>query len=149
MRIEKKLTVDELAHQLNLPRTTIFYWVGDISIPTTAHQTKAARRAGEVTRRKHQRLRQTAYEQGRLEFAALATDSTFRDFVCMYVGEGYKRSPNVVQICNSDVTVMRLSKHWLGRFSQKPLVFASSITRIKIQLRFRAIGARCSASILP
>ncbi len=123
MRIEKKLTIDELAYRLKLPRTTIFYWVKDIPIPTTANQTKAARRAGEVSRLKHQRLRQEAYERGRLEFDLLAKHPSFRDFICRYIGQGYKRSRNVVQICNSDAAVMKLSHRWLSRCSEKPLVF--------------------------
>lgn len=123
MRIEKELTIDELAYRLKLPRTTVFYWVRDIPIPTTADQTNAARRAGEVSRAKYLKIRQDAYEQGKAEFDELSKDQTFRDFICMYIGEGYKRSRNTVQICNSDVAVMRLSHHWLKRFSKRPLTF--------------------------
>lgn len=33
LRIEKKLTIDELAERLALSRSTIYYWVRDIPIP--------------------------------------------------------------------------------------------------------------------
>ena len=32
MRIERRLTIDELAERLALPRTTIYYWVRDLPI---------------------------------------------------------------------------------------------------------------------
>jgi excisionase family DNA binding protein len=33
IRIERRLTIDELAERLALPRTTIYYWVRDLPIP--------------------------------------------------------------------------------------------------------------------
>ncbi len=33
MRIERKLTIDELAERLALSRSTIYYWVRDLPIP--------------------------------------------------------------------------------------------------------------------
>ena len=32
LRIQKHLSVDELAERLALPRTTIYYWVGDLPL---------------------------------------------------------------------------------------------------------------------
>jgi excisionase family DNA binding protein len=51
LRIEKKLTIDELADRLAVSRTTIYYWVRDLPIGQTEKQTLAAYRAGQVTRR--------------------------------------------------------------------------------------------------
>lgn len=76
MRTESNLTIDELAYRLALPRTTIFYWVRDLPIPTTADQTLAARRAGRVSHLKHLKLRQEAYDMGAAEFDRLAKDRT-------------------------------------------------------------------------
>jgi excisionase family DNA binding protein len=33
LRVERKLSIDELAERLALPRTTIYYWVRDLPIP--------------------------------------------------------------------------------------------------------------------
>jgi excisionase family DNA binding protein len=33
MRIERKLTIDELAERLGLSRSTVYYWVRDLPIP--------------------------------------------------------------------------------------------------------------------
>jgi hypothetical protein len=53
----------------------------------------------------------------------LLEQPTFRDFVCMYIGEGYKRNRNIVAIGNSDPTVVRLVSHWIRRFSGNPVAF--------------------------
>jgi hypothetical protein len=73
--------------------------------------------------RKYRLLREAAYEEGMREYEALAADPTFRDFVCLYIAEGYKRDRNIVSICNSDPAVVRLATRWMCRLSEKPPVF--------------------------
>jgi excisionase family DNA binding protein len=124
LRIEKKLTIDELADRLAISRTTVYYWVRDLPIGQTEKQTLAAYRAGQVTRRIHRARRAAAYEQGCAEYATLLQEPTFRDFVCMYIGEGYKRNRNVVSICNSDPAVIRLGTIWIDRLARNPLMFS-------------------------
>lgn len=124
LREKKKLTIDELAERLAIPRTTIYYWVRDLPIGTTQTQTLAAFRAGQVTKEIHRRRRAAAYEQGRNEFPILLEQPTFRDFVCMYIGEGFKRNRNAVSICNSDPAVIRLGTHWIRRFASNPVRFS-------------------------
>ncbi|HEU4905749.1 MAG TPA: helix-turn-helix transcriptional regulator [Solirubrobacterales bacterium] len=124
LRTERKLTIDELAERLALPRTTIYYWVKDLEIETTESETLASRRAGEVSREMHARLRGAAYEQGKTEYPALSAEPTFRDFVCMYIGEGYKRNRNVVSICNSDPAVIRLGALWICRLAANPVSYS-------------------------
>lgn len=41
--------------------------------------------------RKYRTLRYQAYERGLREFGTLGVESTFRDFVCLYIAEGYKQ----------------------------------------------------------
>jgi AcrR family transcriptional regulator len=124
LRTKKKLTIDELAERLAVSRTTVYYWVRDLPIETTERERLASRRAGEVTREKHRRLRAAAREQGRREFPVLVQEPTFRDFVCMYIGEGFKRNRNAVAICNSDPAVIRLGAHWICRLASNPVGYS-------------------------
>lgn len=124
LRTDKKLTIDELADQLALPRTTIYYWVRDLPIGKTESETLAAFRAGQVNKEMHRRHRAAAYQQGRDEFPILLEQPTFRDFVCMYIGEGFKRNRNAVSICNSDSAVIRLGAYWIRRFASNPVGYA-------------------------
>ena len=70
---------------------------------------------------KYRRLREEAYAQGRLEFDQLVASPTFRDFVVLYIAEGYKRSRNTVRLGNSDERVVALAAGWIARLSSKRL----------------------------
>ena len=73
--------------------------------------------------RRYRKLRDLAYEAGLNEFDALAQRASFRDFICMYIGEGSKRDRNQVAICNSDPAVVRLGYAWVTELTSKPISF--------------------------
>jgi transcriptional regulator with XRE-family HTH domain len=119
LRTERRLTIDEIAERLALSRTTIYHWVRDLppiqrsGRPATAGQLKG----NLAMQAKYRLLREAAYAEGRASFDELAVDPSFRDFVCLYLAEGYKRSRNNVSVCNSDPTVVKLCDRWLRHFA--------------------------------
>lgn len=117
LRIEKRLTLDEIAERLALPKTTVWYWISDLPIERTVRQTAVQRRATRSMQRKYRELRVAAYDTGRAEFVELSRDATFRDFVCLYIAEGSKRSRNTVAIANSDRAVILVADRWVRRFT--------------------------------
>jgi transcriptional regulator with XRE-family HTH domain len=122
LRTERQLTIDEIAERLALPRTTIFYWVRDLPIPVAQGFPSGAQIKGtRAMQAKYRQARESAYEDGRATFTSLATDPSFRDFVCLYLAEGYKRRRNCVEVCNSDPAVVKLCDAWLRRLTSKPL----------------------------
>jgi hypothetical protein len=122
LRVERRLSIVEIAERLALPKTTVFYWVRDIPLQRPRRANPGQRKGNRGMRRKYRELREAAYAEGRESFQTLcASDPTFRDFVCMYVGEGYKRSRNAVQISNSDPRVIVLATRWLRALSGKKL----------------------------
>jgi hypothetical protein len=48
-------------------------------------------------------------------------ENSFRDFVVLYLAEGYKRGRNLVSICNSDPAVMELAQAHLSVLADKDL----------------------------
>ena len=68
--------------------------------------------------------RAAAYLQGRIEFGELTKEPTFRDFVCLYMAEGYKRSRNTVAVCNSDPAIVVLCARWVRRFARNPVKYS-------------------------
>ena len=122
LRTEKHLSIDEIAERLALPRTTVYYWVR--GIPLGRRRRDNPHPGARKMLAKHRRQREEAYELGRWEFPRLVVHPTFRDFVALYVAEGYKRNRNTVQICNSDVSVMQVGTLWLRRFTRRPIVFS-------------------------
>ncbi len=126
LRTERKLSLLEIAERLALPKTTIFYWIRDLPDPEIKHRDSPGRRRArdKAARRnsaKYKALRDAAYQQGWDEYPRLAQEPTFTDFVCMYIGEGYKRDRNRVSLGNSDPRVIRLANHWIRRFSRNPV----------------------------
>jgi DNA-binding XRE family transcriptional regulator len=79
LRREKKMTIDELAECLALPRTTIYYWVKDIPIPRTEKETAAQLRRAEANRERHRLIREAAYNRGFVTYMSLSEKAGFRD----------------------------------------------------------------------
>jgi hypothetical protein len=122
LRIEQHLTLDQLVERMALPRTTVYEWIKDL--PLARPRSSAGQRKGtEAMQAKYRRLREDAYAQGRAEFAELRVTPTFRDFVVLYVAEGYKRDRNAVRIGNSDERIVALAAGWIGRLSAKRLSY--------------------------
>jgi hypothetical protein len=124
LRIERKFTIDEIAECLALNRTTVCYWVKDIYIPQTKKQSAARQRASDANSARARETREEAYKEGVRTYPELIKEPTFRDFVCMYIGEGSKRCRNTVAICNSDPTVVVLGSKWIQRLGKNSIRYS-------------------------
>lgn len=122
LRLEKHLSLDEIAERLALSRSTIYYWVRDI--PLGRPRRENGHPASRAMCRKYRLLREAAYEQGRAEFELLALEPSFRDFVCLYIAEGCKRNRNRVSVGNSDASVVVLCTRWIREFARNPVTFS-------------------------
>lgn len=127
LRRDRKLTIDEIADRLAISRTTAYSWVGRIEIPRrpgSGFVSEAQRKGTLAMQAKYRRIRENAYAEGEREYPSLILEPGFRDFVCMYIGEGYKRSRNQVSLCNSDPCVVRLGQTWILRFAENPVRYS-------------------------
>jgi hypothetical protein len=123
LRVEKHLSIDEIAERLALPKTTIYYWVSDL--PLGRPRANPGQRKGNRNMRTSYAIRRVvAYAQGQIEFPHLAAEPTFRDFVCLYMAEGYKRCRNKVGVCNSDPAIVALCARWVRRFARNPVKYS-------------------------
>lgn len=59
----------------------------------------------------------------RAEYDELIKLPTFRDFVVLYIAEGFKRNRNRVSIGNPDGHVVALAAGWLARLTTKVLFY--------------------------
>lgn len=120
MRRKEKLSLLEIAERLALPKTTVYYWIRDLPLGRPRRENG---HPGNVAMQvKYRLIREAAYRQGTEEFAQLAIDTpAFRDFVCLYIGEGYKRNRNRVSIANSDPAVITFAAGWIRHFSEREI----------------------------
>jgi hypothetical protein len=58
------------------------------------------------------------------EYDQLAEMPTFRDFVVLYIAEGYKRDRNRVQIGNSDERIVAMAAGWLSSLTTGRLIYS-------------------------
>jgi transcriptional regulator with XRE-family HTH domain len=124
LRASRRLTIDEIAERLALSRSTVYHWVRDMPpVPAGPPQTAAQQEGTRAMQRKYRLLRETAYADALSEFETLSEDPTFRDFVCLYLAEGYKRSRNHVALGNSDSAVVVLANEWITRLSRNPVTY--------------------------
>jgi hypothetical protein len=123
LRVEKHLSIDEIAERLALPKTTIYYWVRDL--PLGRPRANPGQLKGNRNMRTSYAIRRVvAYAQGQIEFSRLVAQPTFRDFICLYMAEGYKRSRNTVGVCNSDPAIVALCASWVRRFARNPVRYS-------------------------
>jgi hypothetical protein len=117
LRVEKRLSLEEIADRLALPKTTVYYWIRDL--PLARPRSSAGRLKGNRNMRRGYALRRAAaYLQGRIEFDDLVAEPSFSHFVCLYMAEGSKRCRNTVAVCNSDAAIVVLCAQWIRRFTR-------------------------------
>jgi AcrR family transcriptional regulator len=124
LRTEKHLSIDEIAERLALPKTTIYYWVRDLPLGRPRRANAGQRKGNHRMCANYKLRRMAAYAQGLLEFDQLSAEPTFRDFVCLYMAEGYKRSRNTVSVCNSDPAIVVVCARWVQRFARNPVKYS-------------------------
>jgi hypothetical protein len=115
----KRLSLDEIAERLALPKTTVYCWIKDLPLERERKWSDGQRKGTEAMQRKFRALRDEAYARGLVEYDNLIQVPQFRDFVVLYIAEGYKRSRNRVAVGNSDERVVALTSAWCKALSQK------------------------------
>jgi hypothetical protein len=144
LRVKNHLSLDELAEHLALPKTTIYYWIKDL--PLGRERRESSQNGTRAMQAKYRRLREAAYEQGQAEDDELLGVPTFRDFVVLYVAEGYKRNRNRVSLGNSDPRMVEMATGWLRRLTSKPLCYSVQSTQIRTSRSSGRSGAHGSRS---
>ena len=115
-------------------------WIADLPLIRPA-QSDSQMRGTAAMVRKHRENREAAYWQGRAEAPALLAESGFRDFVVLYLAEGYKRGRNAVSICNSDPAVMELAHVHLSVLAERGLDYGLQYHRDQDPDALRAFWA--------
>jgi predicted DNA-binding transcriptional regulator AlpA len=126
LRENKEMPLDDIVERLGVARTTVYEWIKDIPIPRTVKQQGAQKNAQKnaalAQKQKWEKIRQDSYQEGWSEAPTLLQDQLFRDFIVLYMGEGYKKSRNQVAICNSNPRIMKIAQRWISTMSPQSTI---------------------------
>lgn len=125
LRRDHRLSLDEIVERLGLPRTTVYYWIKDIPLERSKRLNHI--RASEVNRENAKQKRDEAYQRGIEELPTLLQEPTFRDFVVLYMAEGYRRNRNAVSLANSNPNIVRLAHYWIKRCTVNKIQYSVQI----------------------
>jgi len=118
-RQDKGMTIDQIGKRLSLSRTTVYHWIKGVPIDRTNRQTKAQQCATKALVAKHKALRDGYYQAALNEVTSLMRRATFRDFVVIYLTEGFRRTQHMVSVVNSNAQIVKLSDRWIRELSGK------------------------------
>jgi hypothetical protein len=141
LRLTKHLSLNEIAERLALPKTTVYYWIKDLPLGRPRNGSPGQRKGSAAMQDKYRVMRETAYVQGLAEYDELMSLPTFRDFVVLYIAEGYKRCRNTASICNSDPAIVSLAARWLTQLSGRVPVIRVQYHQDQDVERLRAFWA--------
>ena len=118
------MAIGEICERLSLGKSTVYYWIKDIPIERTEKQTEAQKAGTKGMQRKYAAIREAAYSEAAKDASKRLDDPSFRDFVMLYLTEGYRRTRNCVSVANSNLCLMRLAVKWMRVLSEKEIHYA-------------------------
>ncbi len=121
---ETGMALDDIVLRLALPRTTVYGWISHLSIERTVKQSLSQQLGSQANKEKAALAREAVYQAAYLEAPELLQEQKLRDFVVLYMAEGYRRNRHYVSICNSNPHIMLLSHEIILRFATNPLDYA-------------------------
>lgn len=121
---EKAIKLRERGHSLNaiqerlqLSKTTIYYWVKNIKREQVIKRpvAKKNQKLGSIAvKKKYAKLREVAYNEAFNNAKKMMKIPTFRDFILLYMTEGFRRTRHVVSIANSNPSIIQLANIWIN-----------------------------------
>jgi transcriptional regulator with XRE-family HTH domain len=144
LRREKRLTIDELAERLAIPRTTIFGWVRDLDIPRKPNTgwPSAAQKKGTASMQARYRVkRELAYKQGRDEFRILCAQPTDQDpkELCTFWGNLLDVEPSSIKFQRKSNSGKLSGRTWRSRYGVLQVRVDDTYLRARLDARMDRI----------
>lgn len=120
-------SLNEICETLKLNKSTVFGWIKDIEVEIEKKSLPGPTAAGIKTRNMWAERRQQYYNQGLEEYKYLVKNKKFRDFIILYICEGYKRCRNAVNITNSDPIIIKVAYDIMKTLTNKKARFGVQV----------------------
>jgi len=124
MRVDNDLSIDEIAERLGRSRSTVYYWVKDLTLEVRTGRTAQVagqRRGTAAMKGKYAEARQVAYDDWYCRANELLADTEYRDFTVLYLTEGFRKTRNSVSINNSDPAIVAVAYRFLAKHAERPI----------------------------
>lgn len=116
------LSLPDICERLGLSKGTVHHWLK--GLPLQRARKDSVGRNSPATRARQancERRRDSAERHGFYEYVTLAAVPGFREFVMLFMTEGYRRTRHSVSVCNGNPALIKLASQWLTDCSRKPL----------------------------
>ena len=126
LRVEKNFSYGEIRKRLNVPKSTLSYWLREF--PISEERILELRRQGwEKSEASRERFRNTMREKKKLKdrevynkykrkFAEFSKDTFFAAGLMLYLGEGDKKNNARIGLANTDSVVIEFFIRWMIDF---------------------------------
>jgi hypothetical protein len=119
----------EICEATGISKATVYSWIKDLPVPrrvleninSVALSNLAKGRAD--TQWKWRGKREQSYRDGLEESEKMLSDRMMRDFICLYLAEGDKKSRGRVGIVNTDPKIIGVADRVLARLTAKPRIY--------------------------
>ena len=129
---KKGWSLGKITKKFNVAKSTAYLWIKDLPVPEIDGvniQTKARRESvrNPERRKKHvekcTQKRKKAYMKSYINAPKLLQNILLRDFIIIYLAEGYNRTKHSLSLVNTDPSVIRLGLYFLKKFSRNQIGF--------------------------
>jgi transposase-like protein len=125
LRATTGASLNELASELGVARSTLQGWVKGVALPDSPLSEEKLRKqrarqqaATQAMQRKYAALRTDAYEAAYCDARMLLEDRELRDFVVLYLAEGYRKDRNSVSFTNSNPTMIKFAHMCMRKLAE-------------------------------
>jgi hypothetical protein len=121
LRVTRLMPITDIAAELGLSKSTVYGWVQDIPLPATRseRQRDGQRRGTAAMQAKAAARRREAYDEAYADAERLLADSRIRDFVVLYLAEGYRKNRNKVSFSNSSPRMILFAHGCMKRLATR------------------------------
>jgi len=120
------LPLPEICKKLKQKKTTAYEWIKHIpyarSFNTGAHL-KARKAAVKANKNKFQALRDAAYTEGVRIYEERKDDPLFRDFITIYLTEGFRKGQNQVAVANCNPNIIHVAQKILNMYADRKVEY--------------------------
>lgn len=111
-------SLPDICNMLHRSKGTVHYWLKDILLQRKKMEPDV-QKMWNGNKNKWKLLRDEAYETGLSYYKNNKNDSLFRDFIIIYLTEGFRASNKCVEVTNANLNIIKNCKHILERFTNK------------------------------